>query len=99
MLHAGGPVVVFSFVPFEIDEARRELRRSGQPVHVEPQVLDLLIHLIRNRDRVVSKDELLDVVWEGRIVSEATLGSRINAARRVIGDDGDNQKIIRTLPR
>ncbi len=91
--------MIFAFADFEIDEDCREVRRWGQPVHVEPQVLDLLVYLIRHRERVVSKAELLDAVWEGRIVSDATLGSRINAARRTIGDTGEDQKAIRTVPR
>lgn len=85
------------FAGHEIDLGRKELRRGGEPVHVEPQVFDLLVHLIENRARVVSKDELLDVVWSGRIVSEAALSSRINAARRALGDDGDRQELIRTI--
>jgi len=87
------------FAGHEIDLRRQELRRSGNIVHVEPQVYDLLVHLVRNRDRVVSKDELLDTIWNGRIVSEAALSSRINAARKAIGDDGDGQKLIKTIHR
>jgi TolB-like protein/tetratricopeptide (TPR) repeat protein len=82
-----------------LDSARRELRRGGQLVHVEPQVFDLLVHLIDNRDRVVSKDDLLSAVWQGRLVSESTLANRINAARSAIGDSGDRQLFIRTIPR
>ena len=78
---------------------RRDLRRDGEPVAVEPQVFDLLVHLIRHRDRVVSKDELLQAIWGGRIVSESTLTSRINAARKAIGDSGEAQRLIRTSPR
>ena len=66
---------------------------------VEPQVFDLLLHVIRNRDRVVSRDDLLEAVWNGRIVSDSTVGQRINAARRAIGDSGEQQKFIRTLAR
>ena len=66
---------------------------------MEPQVYDLLVHLVRNRDRVVSKDELFDTIWNGRIVSDATLSSRINAARKAIGDDGDRQALIKTIHR
>ena len=62
------------------DPQRRELSRGGAPVHLEPQVFDLLLHLIRNRDHVVSKDELLAAVWQGRIISESTLSNRVNAA-------------------
>jgi len=85
------------FADFEIDLARQEMRRTGAIVHVEPQVFDLLVHLIRNRDRIVSKDELFDAIWQGRIVSEATLSSRISAARRALGDSGNDQSFIRTL--
>jgi DNA-binding winged helix-turn-helix (wHTH) protein len=91
--------VIFCFTEFEIDVARRELRRSGAIVHIEPQVFDLLVHLVRNRDRVVGKDELIDAVWQGRIVSESTLSSRISAARRALGDSGNDQSLIRTLNR
>ena len=74
---------------------------AGEPalVAVEPQVFDLLVHLIRHRDRVVSKDDLLASVWQGRIVSESALFNRINAARSAIGDTGDQQRLIKTLPR
>ncbi len=87
----------FRFAEFEIDMARQELRRAGAIVHVEPQVFDLLVYLIRNRDRTVSKDELFDSIWQGRVVSEATLSSRISAARRALGDSGNDQSLIRTL--
>jgi TolB-like protein/DNA-binding winged helix-turn-helix (wHTH) protein/Flp pilus assembly protein TadD len=87
----------FRFADFEINVARRELRRAGAIVHTEPQVFDLLVHLIRNRDRIVCKDELIDAIWQGRIVSETTLSSRIAAARRALGDSGSDQSLIRTL--
>ena len=87
----------FRFADFEIDIARREVRRGGAVVHIEPQVFDLLVHLIRNRDRIVSKDELIEVIWQRRIVSEAALSSRISAARRVLGDSGNDQTLIRTM--
>ena len=87
----------FRFTDFEINTERQELRRAGVIVHVEPQVFDLLVHLIQNRDRIVTKDELIDAIWHGRIVSEATLSSRINAARRALGDTGNDQSLIRTL--
>ncbi|MGG5817209.1 alpha/beta fold hydrolase [Falsiroseomonas sp. HW251] len=83
----------------ELDQARRELRRGGALVPVEPQVFDLLCHLIRHRDRVVTRDDMIDGVWGGRIVSESTLSSRINAARRAIGDSGEAQAMIRTIAR
>jgi TolB-like protein/DNA-binding winged helix-turn-helix (wHTH) protein/Flp pilus assembly protein TadD len=87
----------FRFADFEIDGARHELRRAGAIIHVEPQVFDLLVHLVRHRDRIVTKDELFDAIWQGRIVSEATLSSRISAARRALGDSGNDQSFIRTL--
>ena len=89
----------FCFADHVLDVALRELRRGEVPVAVEPQVFDLLVHLIRHRDRVVTKDDLLNSVWGGRIVSESTLTSRINAARRAIGDSGEEQSLIRTVPR
>ena len=92
-----GKLLDFRFADFEIDLARRELRRGGATVHIEPQVFDLLVHLIRNRDRIVSKDELIEVIWHGRIVSEAALSSRISAARRALGDSGNDQSLIRTM--
>ena len=70
-----------------------------ETIAVEPQVFDLLVFLVQNRDHVVSKDDLIEAVWGGRIVSESTLTSRINAARRAVGDSGENQKLIRTIPR
>jgi TolB-like protein/DNA-binding winged helix-turn-helix (wHTH) protein/cytochrome c-type biogenesis protein CcmH/NrfG len=89
--------LIFRFTDFEIDIARHELRHAGAIVHIEPQVFDLLVHLVRNRERIVSKDELIETVWQGRIVSEATLSSRIAAARRALGDSGNDQSFIRTL--
>lgn len=86
-----------AFADCEMDLRRQELRRAGQVIHTEPQVFDLLLLLVRNRDRVVSKDELFGTIWNGRIVSEAALSSRINAARKAIGDDGDRQLLIRTI--
>jgi DNA-binding winged helix-turn-helix (wHTH) protein len=79
--------------------ARRELRRSGALVALQPQVLDLLKHLIRNRERLASKDDLLAIVWNGRIVSEATLSTRINAAPTALGDSSEEQRLIRTAHR
>ena len=87
----------FRFADFEINVARRELRRAGTVVHTEPQVFDLLVYLVRNRNRIVRKDELFEAIWQRRIVSEATLNSRISAARRALGDSGNDQNLIRTL--
>jgi len=82
-----------------LDEDRRELHRGATLIPVEPQVFDLLLHLVRNRGRVVTRDDLIEAVWGGRIVSESTLGSRINAARKAIGDSGEAQRAIRTIAR
>lgn len=89
----------FLFAGHILDEGRRELRRNGETVAIEPQVFDLLIYLIENRDRVVSKDDLIASVWNGRIVSDSSLTSRINAARKAIGDNGEDQRLIRTVAR
>jgi adenylate cyclase len=91
--------VVFMFSDYTLDVDRRELRRGSEPVPVEPQVFDLLILLIQNRDRVVSKDDLIASIWGGRIVSESALTSRINAARKAVGDSGEHQRLIRTISR
>ena len=89
----------FLFADHTLDIERRELRRGSQAIAVEPQVFDLLVYLVQNRDRVVSKDDLIASVWEGRIVSESTLTSRINATRAAVGDNGKDQKLIRTVAR
>ena len=89
----------YSFEDYVFDTDRRELWRGATALPVEPQVFDLLAYLIENRERVVSKDDLLAGVWGGRIVSESTLSSSINAARTAIGDNGEDQRLIRTLPR
>src|SRR6266481_3361953 len=94
-----GPRMTLSFGDYEINLDRRELRRAKCPVHVQPQVFDLLVYLVQNRDRVVSKDDLIASVWAGRIVSDSTLTSRINAVRKAVGDSGKNQKLIRTIAR
>ena len=91
--------MTLSFGDYEIDVERRELRRAKAPVHIEPQVFDLLVYLVQNCDRVVSKDDLIASVWGGRIVSDSTLTSRINAARKAVGDSGKDQKLIRTIAR
>jgi len=91
--------VLFLFANHVLDTDRRELHRGSQPIAVEPQVFDLLVYLVENRDRVVSKDDLIASVWGGRIVSESTLTSRINAVRKAVGDSGEHQKLIRTIAR
>lgn len=87
----------YVFDSFVIDAATRELVASGARVRVEPKVLDLLIHLIERRDRVVPKDELVEVVWRGRFISDAAISSAVSAARRALGDDGHEQRYVRTL--
>jgi len=82
-----------------LDTDTRELSRSDMPISLEPQVFDLVVHLMENRDRVVSKDELIDKIWKGRHVAESTLTSRINAARKAVGDSGSAQALIRTIAR
>jgi len=91
--------VLFHFQDFALDIERRELKRGTELVAVEPQVFDLLVYLVRNRDRVVSKDDLIASVWGGRIVSDSTLDSRINAVRKAVGDSGGEQRMIRTVAR
>ena len=89
--------MVFQFESFELDTDRFELRQGDVAVAVEPQVLTLLILLVENRDRMVSKDEIHDIVWDGRIVSEAALSSRVRSARQAIGDGGRAQRLIKTV--
>jgi TolB-like protein/cytochrome c-type biogenesis protein CcmH/NrfG len=91
--------VKFGFDNYALDTKLRELRRHGELVAMQPQVFDLLVHLLKHRDRVVSRDDLIALVWGGRIVSDSTLDSRINAARNAIGDSGKDQRLIRTIPR
>jgi DNA-binding winged helix-turn-helix (wHTH) protein/TolB-like protein len=89
----------FLFGDHVLDTACRELSRGGEQIALEPQVFDLLVYLLQNRERVVSKDDLLESVWGGRIVSDATLDSRIAAARRAVADSGTAQALIRTFAR
>jgi TolB-like protein len=91
--------VQYRFEDYVLDPERRELTRGAEATAVGPQVFDLLLYLVQNRTHVVSKDELLEAVWGGRIVSESTLTSHINAARRAIGDSGQEQRLIRTVAR
>ena len=86
----------FRFADFEVNATRHELRRKGELVAIEPQVFDLLVHLLRNHDRIVSKDELIEAIWRGRVISETALSSCVSAARRAINDTGDEQLYIRT---
>jgi TolB-like protein len=89
----------YLFEEYAFDTDRRELHRGADVVSVAPQVFDLLDYLIRNRERVVSKDDLINAIWNGRSVSDAALTTRLNAVRSAIGDSGDEQRLIKTLPR
>ncbi|MBV8089757.1 MAG: winged helix-turn-helix domain-containing protein [Alphaproteobacteria bacterium] len=91
--------MVFRFGDHVLDIERRELRRGTELIPVEPQVFDLLVYLLRNRGRVVSKDDLIDSVWGGRVVSDSALTTRLNAARKSVNDSGATQRVIRTLAR
>ena len=88
---------IYSFGDYELDTRLHELRRDGEPLRIEPQVFDVLAHLFACRDRVVTKEELLDAVWGHRYVAPTTLNSRIKVARQVVGDDGTAQRVIRTV--
>ena len=96
---AGDGNLLYLFEDYSLDPDRRELRRGNGLLAVEPKVFDLLVHLISNRHRVVSKDDLIATLWGGRIVSESALTTCINAARSAIGDNGETQRLIKTLPR
>lgn len=89
----------YFFEDYALDTELRELQRGRRIVPTSPQVLDLLEFLIRSRDRVVSKDDLINAIWNGRIVSDAALTTRLNAVRRAIGDSGEQQRLIKTFPR
>jgi TolB-like protein/Flp pilus assembly protein TadD len=89
----------YLFENYAFDTDRRELHRGADVISIAPQVFDLLDYLIRNRERVVSKDDLIDAIWNGRVVSEAALTTRLNVARTAIGDSGEEQRLIKTLPR
>jgi TolB-like protein len=91
--------LIYRFEDICLDTGRRELRRKGDLRCVEPQVFDLLEYLIRNRDRVVSREDVFREIWKGRFVSESALSTRINAVRCAIGDSGEEQRLIRTLRR
>jgi TolB-like protein len=89
----------YLFEEYAFDTDRRELHRGADVVSIAPQVFDLLDYLIRNRERVVSKDDLINAIWNGRTVSDGALTTRLNVARSAIGDSGDEQRLIKTLPR
>lgn len=91
--------MLYIFENFTLDPDRRELRCGATAIAMEPQAFDLLVHLIRHREHVVSRDELIEQIWDGRIVSESALSTRINTVRKAIGDTGAEQRLIKTLPR
>ena len=91
--------MTFVFADCVLDGDKREFTRHAQSIAMEPQVFDLLLYLLQNRDRVVSRDDLIASVWKGRIVSESTLSTRLTAARKAIGDTGEGQILIKTYPR
>jgi TolB-like protein len=95
----GNGALRYFFEDFSFDTERRELQRGPKIVPVTRQVFALLDYLIRNRDRVVSKDDLVNAIWNGRIVSDAALTTRLNAARNAVGDSGQEQRLIKTLAR
>lgn len=89
--------MIHRFDAFELDRSKMELRRDGLTVAVEPQVFALLLLLVENRERLVGRDEIIEKVWDGRVVSDSALDSRVKSARRALGDDGKTQRFIRTL--
>ena len=89
--------LIYAFGDYELDTRLHELRRSGERLHVEPQVFEVLAYLFGSRDRLVTKEELLDRVWGHRYVAPTTLNSRIKHARQAVGDDGSTQRVIRTV--
>ena len=91
--------MIYRFGPFELDMGKVELRAGGEPCPVEPQVFALIAFLVENRERLVSRDELIEKIWDGRVVSDAAVSSRVKSARQALGDDGREQRYIRTLHR
>jgi adenylate cyclase len=89
----------YLFEGYALDTDRRELHRGSEAVSIAPQEFDLLDYLIRNRDRVVSKDDIIQTIWKGRAISDTALTTRLNAVRTAIGDSGEAQRLIKTLPR
>lgn len=89
--------MTWTFGDFKLDPERFELTRSGEAVGLEPQVLSLVIHLVRHRDRMVTKDEIVAAIWQGRAASDASISSRIRSARQAVGDSGEEQAVIRTV--
>lgn len=95
--HSYASYMIYSFGTLELDLAKAELRNNGKPCAIEPQVFALIAYLVENRERMVSREELFERIWKGRVVSDSALASRIKSARRVLGDNGQKQAIIRTV--
>src|SRR5450755_2169472 len=89
--------MIYQFGPFELDLATVELRNGDKACCLEPQVFALLALLVENRERLVSKDEIIDKVWDGRVVSDAAVASRVKSVRQAVGDTGKSQRFIRTI--
>ena len=89
--------MIYVLEDFELDLAKVELRRGAEIIPVEPQVFSLLALIIENHERMVSRDEIVERIWDGRVVSEAAISTRVKAARRALGDDGETQRVIRTV--
>lgn len=89
--------MIYAFDDFELDADRIELRREGGGISIEPQVFALLLLLVENRERMISKDEIIEKIWDGRIVSESAITSRVKSARKALGDDGKRQTYIKTV--
>lgn len=89
--------MIFQFEGFELDTHERELRKSGISLEIEPQVFDILLLLITHQGKLVTKDAIFETIWKGRIVSEAALSSRMSSARTAIGDNGKDQRLIKTI--
>ena len=91
--------MIYQSQNFALDTQSYSLERNGDKHAVEPQVFDLLVYLIENRNRVVTRDELLDNLWNGRIVSDSAINARLKQARKAVGDDGKKQNVIKTIHR
>ncbi len=89
--------MLYGFGPFELDPAKAELRKGGEPVALEPQVFSLLAYLVEHHERLVTKDELIEKVWDGRVVSDSALSSRVKSSRKALGDTGKAQRFIKTI--
>src|SRR5882762_5466680 len=89
--------MIYQFGPFELDMATVELRNASKPCSLEPQVFALLALLVENRERLVSKEEIIDKVWDGRVVSDAAVASRVKSVRQALGDSGKSQQFVRTI--